>query len=183
MNILIITDGIFNNYDILDEMSFSGNIYIYDERFGPTPALRNPTDRNQLETYFQGKEGINCELISFNRNDDIIRNIDKIYVFTTKPEEKVKIEFVKYIQALTNKPIEYIFSLRKSYYNSSINVKAKTPQSLFKDMGLSSRRNNIDKNVREKMRSMKKRARSSHSKKKNRFAKELDIEGSPFVIG
>lgn len=181
---IIVTDGLFNNFEIIDEIEFKGNVYIYDARFGPTPGLRNPTDRNKLEEYFYEKKlkDVKIHLISFNRNDQAIINADKIYIFSTKEEKNFKIEFIKYIKTLTNIPVKYIFSQRKTYYNNNLTIKSMTPQTLFKEMGLNGHHSDkVNTNIKNRMKKIKKRAQSSKKKKSSKQRESsTKLEGSPF---
>lgn len=172
---LIITDGIFNNYDILDEISFEGKILVYDKRFGKSPALRNPLDRNKIEEYFDNNDSVDVDLISFNHNDEIITKVTEIYLLITKAENEVNMEFLNYIRSLTKIKPKIIFSVRKSFYNTV--QKRKTCQSLCKEMGLKNNHENINTNVRKRLSKIKKRAKSSSKK----TLKKISLEGSPFA--
>lgn len=188
MGTLIITDGVFNDYKLLDDIKFEGKIYVYDVRFTPSPELRTKTDRNQIESYFKNiKDGkLEVELISFNAEEELIKEIKKIYILSVKMEKDINIEFLNYIKKLTEVKPEIVFSLRKSTYVNFLKTKSQTLQSMIKDMGLENNNDKINKRVKERMKKIKKRASRNKSsiKEKANILRDLVIDAeneSPFA--
>jgi len=145
MNILIVTDGIFNDYSRLDGISFDDyKIFLYITK----------KDGNKMDTYFKERYPNDVTII----NKEVPTPFNKVFIFRIHTKSKTPYE--KFKNKIDN--IQYYNSPKLSTFRNFREVKLQTIDATYKDLGVA---NNRDKRVKNKIKERLKKMKKTKPKK------------------
>ena len=167
MNVLMFTDGIFNDYKRFDEFSLeNSNIFVWTQK----------TDKNKMGAFVKEK----YQNVKIVKNEEDIKdcNFDKILILRIGKELETPFSKLKDNFDISEEKIEYIISTQKpKYFRNAEPAIPITKQ--FEDFGIKDPFN-TEKNKKLNKRMKKMKTKTSNKKKSIRVT--LKIKKKPETL-
>lgn len=165
MKVLVITDGLYNNYSCLDEMSFENDeLYVFVSH----------QDRNKIDTYFKEKYD-NVTIVK--RETDIKGTLEKVLIF--RIHEKSKTPYESFKRPLDK--VTYHSSPQLARFRNFREVKLQTIENTYKELGLENRDKEVKQKIKQRIKKMKSKAKNPKPKKESKPIVRVSLKAATAI--